>query len=300
MKFLHILSTLALGAACPCVNAQSAVILGTDQAFSWPPQLAPGQVVTLWVTGLTPTETLGAKAMSTPFPTTLAGISAMMTQNGGPTLPPLPIIAVTPPGGSCLAAPCTTVIGVTVQIPYQLNPNFPGCLGCTHFAQIVVSDSTNKTMGLGITPVPDRIHVLGVTHADGSPVTQSNPALVGEVIVMYASGLGFPTSLSSPFDITTGDVTPSPAPLAAGALSYDYRVNASPSQAKLTTSDPYRRFLGMSPGSVGLYNANFVVPPPPAGLPECDGISVFSNLTVTLVGATSFDGSAVCIKNPGP
>jgi len=87
--------------------------------------------------------------------------------------------------------------------------------------------------------------------------------------------------------------------VAAGALSYDYRLNASPSLALTATPDPYVRFIGMSPGSVGLYQANFVVPPPPVSLAECDNNLISSNLTVTLVGLYSFDGAAICVKVPG-
>jgi uncharacterized protein (TIGR03437 family) len=96
----------------------------------------------------------------------------------------------------------------------------------------------------------------------------------------------------------TGDVTPAPAPTAGGALSYDYRINASPSKAQITTPDPYIRFIGMSPGSVGLYQVNFAVPPPPVALTECDEISVSSNLTVTLISGfqSYFDGAAICVK----
>jgi len=301
MNIFRIVVGVLVAFLSPYTRAQTAVVLGTDGG---PLRVAPGQVVTFWMTGLTPTPSSGAKAMSTPFPTTLAGISATMTQAGGPKIPPVPIIAVGKGAGLCMAEQCEGVVGVTVQIPYELlvEERIPGCAGCiTRPAWIVFSDSTNsKTLGPEILPYPDQIHVLAVTHGDGGIVTPSNPALVGEVIVMYASGLGYPKSLTSRLGLTTGDVTPSPPPDTPGALSYDFRVNASPSQARLTTPDPYLLYLGMSPGSVGLYNANFVVPPLPDGLPECDGISVSSNLTVTLVGATSFDGAAICVKNPGP
>jgi uncharacterized protein (TIGR03437 family) len=302
MKLLHIAASMALGVLCPCIWAQTAVILGADSEVAGPAPLllAPGQVVTFWVTGLKSTPVNGATATSTPFPTMLAGISATMAQKTSePKLPPVPIISVTPTQAACVVAqPCSEVIGVTVQIPYELQPNaLPSCGGCTDFAQIFISDGTNRTTSLGISPVPARVHVLGITHADGSLVTRSNPALVGEVIVMYASGLGWPLAASSVLALKTGDVTPSPAATVAGALSYDYRVNTSPSKAQIAAPDPYIQFIGMSPGSVGLYNVNFVVPPPPAALTECDQILVSSNLTVTLLGGfSSFDGAAICVK----
>ncbi len=296
MKLLRIAASMALWVVCPCIRAQTAMILGTDPAVAGPVRLAPGQVVTLWVTGLTTTVPInGIRATSTPFPTVLGGISVTMTQNYGPELPPVPIIAVDQLYEACVGQPCPQFIGVTVQIPYELEPeDLPACGGCLNSARIFVSDGTNRTATLHVSAVGANVHVLGVTHADGRLVTASNPALVGEVIVMYASGLGV-----SSLGLKTGDVTPTPAPLVAGALSYDYRINASPSKAQVAAPDPYIRFIGMSPGSVGLYNVNFVVPPPPAGLTECDEISVSSNLTVTLLaGFSSFDGAAICVKEP--
>ena len=214
------------------------------------------------------------------------------------------------------------LIGVTIQIPMELEPNFPGCLGCANAAQIVVSDGTKSTPPIDVSPVATQIRVLRpsaalapipgldssskgalVTHADGRFVTPSNPALAGEEIAMYAFGLGWPDVIwAAPWAVVkSGDVTPSPAPtVTGGTMSYDYRLNASPSSVRLAGSDPYLRFVGMSPGSVGLYQINFVVPPPPAGLRECDNISVNSNLTVTLMAGTSFDGAGICVKPPVP
>ena len=298
-KLLYIAASVAFGVVSPCIRAQTAVILCTDPAVTGPIRLAPGQVVTLWVAGLTTTLPInGITATSTPFPTMLGGISVTMTQNG-PRLPPVPIIAVHQLYGGCFA-PCTKVIGVTVQIPYELEPeDLPACGSCLDSGRIFVSDGTNTTTTLDVSAVSAQVHVLGITHADGRLVTRLNPGLVGEVIVMYASGLGFPRFPTSLSELKTGDVTPTPAPTAAGALSYDYRFNASPSKAQITAPDPYIRFIGMSPGSVGLYQVNFAVPPPSAALTECDEISVSSNLTVTLLGGfSSFDGAAICVKEP--
>ncbi len=48
----------------------------------------------------------------------------------------------------------------------------------------------------------------------------------------------------------------------------------------------------------GLYQVNFIVPPPPAGtiLAECDGKIIRSNLTVTLSGINSFDSASFCVR----
>jgi len=55
------------------------------------------------------------------------------------------------------------------------------------------------------------------------------------------------------------------------------------------------RFVGLTPGSVGLYQVNFLVPPVPSGTPPCSG-SVRSNFTVSIGDARSFDGASICVN----
>jgi hypothetical protein len=47
-------------------------------------------------------------------------------------------------------------------------------------------------------------------------------------------------------------------------------------------------------GYIGLYQINFVVPQPPAGIEACSG-AVYSNLTVSVGGLFSFDGAGICV-----
>ena len=63
-------------------------------------------------------------------------------------------------------------------------------------------------------------------------------------------------------------------------------------------------FVGLTPGFAGLYQINFVVPTTPAPVAPCvrslgwgaDPFAhVLTNLTVTVIGATSFDGVAICV-----
>lgn len=89
----------------------------------------------------------------------------------------------------------------------------------------MISDGTMSATAETGSPAAADIYVLaqGARHADGSLIMASNPALPGEEIVIYATGLGLTNPMTK-----TGAITPSPAPAAAGALSYDYRLNASP------------------------------------------------------------------------
>ncbi len=56
-------------------------------------------------------------------------------------------------------------------------------------------------------------------------------------------------------------------------------------------------YAGLTPGFAGLYQVNFIVPPPPADIPACIG-TVQSNLTVSVGGQASFDGAGICVAPP--
>jgi uncharacterized protein (TIGR03437 family) len=82
-------------------------------------------------------------------------------------------------------------------------------------------------------------------HADYSVVTTQNPAHSGEVITLYGTGFG--------------PVTPLPAtdtPAGASPLS---TMNPTPS-VTINAHNSTVLFAGLSPGSVGLYQFNVVVP----------------------------------------
>src|SRR5690242_18995704 len=122
---------------------------------------------------------------------------------------------------------------------------------------------------------------------------------------MYAVGLGAPANGS--VKTGTGSTAP-PIPSGAVDLNFDYRPNAQqqPSRSIIAPSfipaSPV--FVGLTPGFVGLYQINFLVPPAPTALLPCvlslglgaDPFAhVLTNLTVTVVGATSFDGARICV-----
>jgi hypothetical protein len=145
-----------------------------------------------------------------------------------------------------------------------------------------------------------------VTHADGSLVMAKNPAKPGEELVAYAVGLG---QTSPPLE--TGRVVTSPAPtLTTFTMDFNYRPNALPTRPPPVGGHadggavPQPLYAGATPGYVGLYQVNFVVPPVPPGTPPCAEIAgsqaptanmVYSNLTVSVGGRYSFDGVGICV-----
>jgi uncharacterized protein (TIGR03437 family) len=141
-----------------------------------------------------------------------------------------------------------------------------------------------------------------VTHADGSSVSATSPAKTGEELVAYAVGLG---QTNPP--LVTGKLVAAAAPTQTTfGLDFNYRANALPTKPGPTAPAPL--YAGATPGYVGLYQVNFVVPPVPAGTPPCVDAShvapapgqnlVLSNLTVSVGGLFSFDGARVCVAVP--
>jgi hypothetical protein len=168
-----------------------------------------------------------------------------------------------------------------------------------------------------LNPLADQVHVANlcdidvaapagciatplITHADGTLISASSPAKPGEAVVIYALGLGA-TQPAAP----TGEATPSPAPVAQtiSEVNPDFQPNAGPSKGtplfltacSTTPICPLTpAFAGLTPGSVGLYQVNFVIPSSPQTVIAC-GPGITSNLTLTIVGATSFDGAGICV-----
>jgi uncharacterized protein (TIGR03437 family) len=94
-------------------------------------------------------------------------------------------------------------------------------------------------------------------------VTESSPARTGEELVLFATGLGVVDQL-----VTSGSPAPS-SPVAKTPALPIVRVGGTSSEA---------RFSGLSPGFVGLYQVNFVVP---------SGVSGTPTVTLEMSGITS-------------
>ena len=320
--------TLALGVMALLSTASFGQTANTvfGSSYSLPAALAaaPGQILNLQVAGVGANLTVRVAATSLPLPNMLAGITVQMTQSLSPQSVAMPILAVRPVS-TCIglplgSAPCGHYAVVTVQIPYELVAECPLCAAAvSNVAQLVVSENGVPGGVVTLTPNFDQVHVTNacdldtaatlpcgpaplITHPDGSLVTTQSPAHVGEEIVIYALGLGRTTPMAQ-----TGQASPLPAAVTQNirGVIYNYGINLPPSQGvpapfatcAIGTGCPAPpAFSGLTPGAAGLYQVNFVIPPSPNIFP-C-GAGVVSNLTLSIVGSSSYDGAGICVEPP--
>lgn len=215
------------------LNPVGVVNAGSSSPFT--AQIAPGEVITLYGSGFT--SSANPLTASAPVPTILGGVQVSI--NG--TL--APVYYVSSGQINAIVPFTTTNSGSLLSIQVISN-------GAA--SNIVQAYSGEDSPG-----------VFAVTHSDGQTlVTTSNPAKVGETLVIYLGGLG-PTTAAT---LAAGAISPA-ATVINPFTVYLYN-DTSETQAK---SIPYQ---GLNPGGpAGLYQLNFMVP---------------SGLTLSATGATMF------------
>jgi uncharacterized protein (TIGR03437 family) len=168
---------------------------------------------------------------STPLPTTL--LTTSVTVNGEPA----PLFYV-------------SSSQINAQMPEDIQPGV---------ATVVVKNGSSTSNSAAVivpaTGTPGII-VYGnnravVVNQDGSINSPTSPAKVGDTLVAYFTG-GGPVNASGPL------VTGAPTPSGLSQISADYTVKVSGVEATVN-------YIGLTPGSIGLYQANFVVPRVAAG-----------------------------------
>jgi uncharacterized protein (TIGR03437 family) len=272
-------------------------------------QVAPGQLLTLF--------------LDAPVGSTVTALYSTGSDQ------PMPVIRVDSGSPNCnTISICVQSLAVTVQIPFGI-PTYATATASPSGGIALVINGV-KTPYLPVQPLRDHVHILTVcdvsvggnlaippyinglpchplvTHADGTTVAGYQPAQSGEELVAYATGLGetSPALIAGPPAATSSPTT------TTFTLDFNYHVNAlaaMPGSSSATSGTPV--FAGATAGFIGLYQINFIVPPPPPGTLECDPSPSFSilfnqpyaqsNLTVSFGSNFSFDGVGICVTPTG-
>ena len=190
-----------------------------------PVSLSPGSILSIFGTNLSATT---AAASSLPLPTRLANTTVEIGGIAAPLffVSPLQINAQVPAelSGSTASLVVRNGVSSSAPIPLALRAASPGL-----FSQ----DSSGRGPG-------------AITHSVGQlPVTVDSPASAGEVVQIFATGLG---SVSP--TVPSGRPAPS-QPLSRIVSSVTVTLNGVPAPVL---------FAGLAPGFAGLYQVNLQVP----------------------------------------
>ena len=190
--------------------------------------LAPGTVAAVYGSGLTASATPASPGI-TPLPTQFQNTQLLVGSFGSP----LYFLS-----GNQLDA----------QIPAELNTpqKYP--------AVAVVNGALTLPITITIAPVSPGVAAYAdgsaiAQHNDFTLVTQSSPAHPGESLMIYLSGMG---ATNPP--VASGQVAPGAKvgdTLASAVIQPEVEVDGQTAQIE---------FAGLTPGGVGLYQINFVVP----------------------------------------
>jgi uncharacterized protein (TIGR03437 family) len=298
-----------LSGVCSGQTASAPAIASVGYTNPFPLAVAPGQLLTLYVQA----------------PAASNASAVFWTQNSTEAMP---VVRVSPSEAACFGPPnsappttCANVFSVTVQVPFDIptaRPPLP-----VGPASIAISMNGVQSPYYGVQGQPTLIHILNtcdalvqgsaacaplIMHANGQQVTAQLPATSGEELVAYATGLG---QTNPP--LTTGQPATESNPVILPVnLDFNFRADAlaaEPGAGGATSFQPL--FAGSTKGFVGLYQVNFTVPSPPAGLQPCPTAIpvaalaptpifdiIRSNLTVSFGSYASFDGAGICVT-PG-
>jgi uncharacterized protein (TIGR03437 family) len=180
--------------------------------------------------------------------------SALATRVGQPTVIPLPTTVLSTTltvNGEMAPMFYVSPTQIVAQMPEDIQPGV---------ATVIVKNGSSTSNAVAVmipaTGTP-QIGVYGnnravVTHLDYSPVTAAAPAKVGENLVAWFTG-GGPVDPAG--TLTTGAV--SPGGLSPVTGQYSIKVGGV-AATKIG-------YVGLTPLSIGLYQANFVLPGVAAG-----------------------------------
>jgi uncharacterized protein (TIGR03437 family) len=217
-------SSQSLTGTAPSYTSTSIVQAATQT----PEALAPNTIGTIYGTNLAyVTDQAGPQLMGSTLPTSLGGVSVVVDGYDcnlffvSPTqvnfLVPYQLVA----GATTLVVENQGVAGPVV--PIQLNSTAPGMFLYNGF--------------------------VIATHLNGTLVSAASPAAPGEIIVIYAAGLGKTT----------------PATVSGKLVTSAATISAAAQMQVLLAGQPCPPgnilYAGLAPGFAGLYQINLTVPP---------------------------------------
>jgi uncharacterized protein (TIGR03437 family) len=199
-------------------------------AASYLSGISPGGLATIFGDDLTTVSGVVVAGVD-PLPTSLSGVSVLV--NGVAA----PIFSIAYAGGEDQ---------ISFQVPYETaTGNGAAEITVLDFQEQVadfVTDSYTEDPGIFTYDSGDAI----ATHADYSLVGPDSPAVPGEYLALYTTGLG-------PLLVTPPDGYGAPS-------SPPFATTIDPAQVLLDNEQCLVVFSGLAPGFVGLYQVNFQVP----------------------------------------
>jgi uncharacterized protein (TIGR03437 family) len=202
-----------------------------DNVFSYAPPgnpIAPGEFITIFGTGL-PLRS----SVVPPFPTNLNGVQLLINNKAVPLylITEFQVFAVVP----------FSITGSTATIVLDNN----GTRSNTITVPVAATSPGIATV------LQSGIGLGAIQHGDGTPVSASKPALRGETIVIYATGLGQVTP-------PVADGAPAPgSPLAKTSSVLAVYVECADFLTCGTSDISYQ---GLTPTYAGLYQINVAIP----------------------------------------
>lgn len=231
---------VALPATAPTPSGAAFIdptgIVNTASSAPFTAGISPGEFITLY-NGVNLSSTTQCWTAGPPFPTNLGNVQVMINGVAAPIY--------------CVGAQ------ITVIVPYEVSSSPVATI------QVINGNVSSNTVTAfvykttpGVFTIPaGGLGLAAAEHGDYSLVTTTNPALPGETIAVYLSGLG------SVFCVTTAPSTTCVPPVDGGpagpkgdnivsSLAVDVAGQGS-------TNIPY---AGLTPYTAGLYQINFQVP----------------------------------------
>ncbi|WP_155121322.1 hypothetical protein [Bryobacter aggregatus] len=184
--------------------------------------VAPGELLSIYGSGLA-----SVPVADSSFPFELGGVKVLINDR------PAPIYAVSP-------------TQISAVVPFGTSENIAAIQVVNQgVASNKVTSYVNRTAPGVFTQPPGGIGTAAALHPDYSLITTDKPALIGEAIAIYVTGLG----TMSP---AVGDGQPGPVnPLSVATNPISVRIGGLP--ATIT-------FVGLAPQLVGLNQINVIIP----------------------------------------